>query len=267
MTFNFTKNRKIILSLAKRFFGDEDADVFSLGASCACAIHMERNGIRKFSGPFDWVGNPSFEDRFELIENGFKDYIAEPEFFEPTKAVDEKFAAYKNMKTMFTFRHDFPIGQSFEDSFTMVSDRYSRRINRLFKKLKSSKKTLLIYMSPQDKSLTYSRIYRSFRKITNALDKNAKLLILEHDSSKENSEIDIFKTENILRIRFEFLKPNTTTLIPRNKFCNDLLRQVPVKGARYTRVRRTLLRLVANIFPTRKMRYAFRKRFKLNNIF
>ena len=46
--------------------------IYSIGRDCACASYLQQNGLRLTSGPFDWLTNAGFEDRFELMLNDFQ---------------------------------------------------------------------------------------------------------------------------------------------------------------------------------------------------
>lgn len=124
--------------------------IYSLGYNCGCGLFLRDNSLRVVAGPFDWVGNATFEQRFDCLLNGFTDFMNIKYFrFLPKKPgdTDIKCDYYENTKTHFYFIHDFPIGCDFEKQFSIVREKYERRIKRFYENIKTKKRILLIWLS------------------------------------------------------------------------------------------------------------------------
>lgn len=49
--------------------------IVSLGEDCACTSYLRRFNLQKYSYPFDWLSNASFQTRIDLVCNDFKDFL------------------------------------------------------------------------------------------------------------------------------------------------------------------------------------------------
>ena len=157
--------------------------IYSIGRDCACATYMIKAKLRSCSGPFDWLTNAGFEDRFDLLINNFKDFmnISDFEFLpkDPNVFNDPKCDYYKNNKTNFFYYHDFPIGVPFNEVFYSIAEKYNRRIQRFYEKINKSNKVLLIWFShyhntPDNVVLTLCN------KFCEKMGKQIDFLIIEH---------------------------------------------------------------------------------------
>ncbi len=125
--------------------------IYSIGLSCSCATYMKEAKLRACSGPFDWLTNASFEQRFELMLNDFTGFL-DKEYLEPMEKPsalppDKNNDYYKNTKTGLYFWHDFPADVSFEKAYPQIKEKYERRITRFYENIKSKNKVLLIWLS------------------------------------------------------------------------------------------------------------------------
>ena len=49
--------------------------IFSMGGACSCASTLIRKGLRKSSGPFDWIAGSDFIARSEFLTTDFAHFI------------------------------------------------------------------------------------------------------------------------------------------------------------------------------------------------
>ena len=114
--------------------------IYSIGRDCACASYLQQNGLRLTSGPFDWLTNAGFEDRFTLMLNGFEDFLNQKylkKMPKPTQfPADKNNDYYENIKNNLYFWHDFPADKSFDEAYPEVKLKYERRIKRFYENIK-----------------------------------------------------------------------------------------------------------------------------------
>lgn len=157
--------------------------IYSIGRDCACSFYLQANGLRLCSGPVDWITTADFNQRFDMLISGFKDFM-NPKYFEflpkkPDVFNDEKCDYYRNTKTGFDFYHDFPVGVPFEESFPSVAEKYNRRIARFYNNIKSKKRVLLVYFSHHTNTPD-NAIVNLCNKFCKKINKQIDFLIIEH---------------------------------------------------------------------------------------
>lgn len=157
--------------------------VYSIGRDCACATYLIQSGLRLASGPFDWLTNASFEDRFVLMLNDFQ-YFLDKEYMKqmlkPTQiSVDKNNDYYENTKTNLYFWHDFPADKTFDDVYSDVKQKYERRINRFYNNIKNKKRVLLVWFSMYHQTPD-SVVLELCNRFSKKMEKSIDFLIIEH---------------------------------------------------------------------------------------
>lgn len=123
--------------------------IISLGYNCQTATNMQKNNLRTFAFPFDWMGC-SFEGLCSLLENDFQDFLNPAYLYKKDGS-----NIVINRKYNLGFWHDFPTYQSngrdwvvpnWVDSIPDVTLKYQRRIKRLYKALNSDR-TIYLFRS------------------------------------------------------------------------------------------------------------------------
>lgn len=166
--------------------------IYSLGEDCGCALYMERNGLRSYSGPFDWLTHATLQTKFNLILNDFKGFLDK----ESIKPLDQEnhssnlnFDLYHDINLDFHFYHDFIKDINFNKNFKSVKNKYNRRIKRFYKKINKADKVLLIWFSRY--SIYDSAMEKEFcEKIMEKFDKKIDFLFIEKDGSKKLGELE-----------------------------------------------------------------------------
>ncbi len=128
----------------------------SLGTACIVSNKMEKNNLRLFSGPFDWiVGSP--ERVNYLIRNDFKDFFRHNNL-EIEGKKDGKFLVRDKLNGLLSV-HDFQASKDniLVDEHKKVMDKYNRRIKKFYNWSKLSEKALFIIFinSEEDFSEAY----------------------------------------------------------------------------------------------------------------
>ena len=157
--------------------------VVSIGEDCACTSYLRRFNLQDFSFPFDWLTKASFETRTKLLINNFDNFLNKENLvlMQKTKNtnVDNKHDYYIDSVLDFYFYHDFRININFDEEYENVKEKYTRRINRLYKEIDSSKNILFVWWS-RDKHQDENVIVESYQKLKETFkNKEIHLLLIE----------------------------------------------------------------------------------------
>lgn len=197
--------------------------IFSIGRDCCCASYLLWHGLRKYSGPFDWITNAQWEDCAKLICNDLNDFI-NPEDLEPLSKRadmfnDDKCDYYRNKRTHYAYFHDFPAGVPVEKSYEAVKEKYLRRIERFNLFLKYSERPLLIWMCHNTKT-SDEDILKHCRDICAKYGNKVQFCFVEHDHDgiycKNENDIKIYNPApniTIVRAHIRFLDEHGIPLV------------------------------------------------------
>lgn len=229
IVLNSKKNLESLLCVSKKKFFNKKFDfVCSIGEDCACTSYLRKFNLQEASYPFDWLTKPGLKTRIDCIVNNFNDFLEEKYFrFLPKtqKLLDNKNDYYENTALDFYFYHDFPIGIPFEEAFKAFKEKYKRRIERFYKKIKSNKHILFVWHS-KDKILDNNLIIESHARLVEKFKRqNIYLLIFENDfDSTDISYINLHK--NILKVISNFATYDKSD--PMNEVMGNLQRNEEV---------------------------------------
>ena len=102
----------------------------SLGWFCGTASSLSQLGLRSFSGPFDWCLS-DFQAVVNQIDNEFADFLKKDNL----EMVNKNPKVFRDRKYNFYYNHD--VKENFENEYDNIYAKYTRRIERFIKKLKS----------------------------------------------------------------------------------------------------------------------------------
>ncbi|AVT56859.1 DUF1796 family putative cysteine peptidase [Pectobacterium versatile] len=243
--------------------------IYSIGRDCACSEYLKKHGLRISSGPFDWLTNANFEERFTLLLNNFKNFLNPEDFIplekDPSILNDNNCDYYKNKSTNFYFYHDFPINVKFSESFNKVKEKYSRRIDRFYFNVKNKDKILLVWFSHYH-ATDDKIVIDNCNKLCKKLDKHIDFLIIEHDNNLSKDHIEKRQiADNILRANLHTIEldssGNITTMGNENA-CNKIFSEYRLVTPLLFRVKRTLkrtgIKIICLFIPIRKWRKKIR---------
>ena len=174
--------------------------ICSLGTMCAAAQNIRRRGLRHYSLPFDWCYMTNekpleylcegFRNNFQnfLLKDNLKELIGEERNNNHNNAEQ-----YKDTYTGYYFVNHFPLGKTLDESYEKTYSTVRRRLDRLYKKVKNSKKILFV-LSP-----TFKLDIKYVDLLSNSLkelypEKTIHFYIIQFNS--DNDE-DIILNENI----------------------------------------------------------------------
>lgn len=198
-----------IRSKENAFFQNTFDIVISLGEDYGCASYLQEHGLRKFSGPFDWLTKASFNARIECICNDFSEFLQKENMKiipkNPSKITDGKHDYYEDEKTDFYFYHDFDAGVSFNEMYSAVKEKYDRRIKRFYQILSYANKILFVWFS-RDKKIPDEDILRAHSRLKEKFSPHQIFLLVLENGEDSSS----FLTGTVLKITYDnasFLNP------------------------------------------------------------
>lgn len=163
-------------------------NVISLGFFCSTALEMERIGLREFSGPFDWVIS-DFDKVLELIKNKFEGFLDEKYLYQ--KKVNP--SHYVNIKYNIRFFHDFDKYKSLKDQICSVKKKYSRRIERFYKRI--CEPTLFIrYIYDENECKFIEQNSSEICTFLKSFNKDNEIIFIANNSIKSD-KINIYNVE------------------------------------------------------------------------
>ncbi|MBD8498736.1 DUF1796 family putative cysteine peptidase [Paenibacillus arenosi] len=162
---------------AERCSGSYNA-VISLGSNCLPAIQLERNGLRRFTGPIDWMDSKHTPAIIELIHNHFDHFLYKPHL--QSLGILNDFVLIQDNRYQVIVVHDFPVSNNDEhhwNSYPEVVDKVTRRIQRLYQYMERSDRLLFIRTdTTMNDALLLEQELRSHVK------KEFHLLIVNHEN-------------------------------------------------------------------------------------
>jgi hypothetical protein len=125
--------------------GTYDA-IFSLGELCLTSIQLEKNGLRPYAGPIDWMASYDLQDVNRLIQNRFKDFMDLEHLSVENMASDKLYLVKENYYNIFS-NHDFFTHKNSAThlaAYPEVKVKYDRRVHRFLEKMMTSQKILFV---------------------------------------------------------------------------------------------------------------------------
>lgn len=121
--------------------------IFGTGGSCRCSMGLREAGLQLLSFPYDWNPGPDFVTRCAYLADGFPNWLDRDQLQLTNPEEREGLLHYKNLKTGFTFIHDFLAQQQFDEQYPAVKARYDRRISRFQGLLERAQTVLVVWVN------------------------------------------------------------------------------------------------------------------------
>ncbi len=236
--------------------------VYSIGSNCACAIYLNKNNLRKISGPFDWLTGADFKSRIALILNDFDGFmnIEDFEAVFQDRSVENEY--YINKKTNFSFLHDFPKNVALKDCFEEVKQKYDRRIARFYRNINENSKVLLVWFS-LDSKINDGELVDASNKLNKKFNKNIDILIIEHDEQLDHKTIKYNElSQNIMKYTLFAKKDDEVEGFTRGniKKCNQIFKKYYLNYSLSHKFKIALLKPLINFIPIKKLRKKVRNK-------
>ncbi|EXX86296.1 peptidase [Paenibacillus darwinianus] len=125
--------------------GSYDA-IYSLGDLCLAAIQLEKNGLRPFAGPLDWMSSPNLTDVNRLLANRFAGFMDYHNLSVVGKASERLYLVRESAYNVYS-NHDFFTHNNFPPhlaAYPEVKAKYDRRVARFLEKTTTAECILFI---------------------------------------------------------------------------------------------------------------------------
>lgn len=121
---------------------------FSLGFACGCSQTLRDCGLQFASYPFDWICSPGLVASVDMLTSGFAGWFRRENMMlwdvRITTGVISRL--YRDASNGFISVHDYSAANPFETGYGSVMERYARRIASLNGAIRSSRRTLAVYV-------------------------------------------------------------------------------------------------------------------------
>jgi hypothetical protein len=176
--------------------------IFSAGEACHVAGLLKEMGLRKFSGPFDWMYGGDPITRLNLIADEFANYLNKEDLVlcEKSSSTEHK-CIYSNKRTGLVYNHDFFSDDNFDRDYLAMREKYDRRIARVVNKMKSGEKTLIIYVNIKTESGKMAKkedIERAVLRINEVYGDNVDVLFIVHNDDMQPGYVKLAPKRNHL---------------------------------------------------------------------
>lgn len=244
--------------------------IYSIGEDCGCAMNLQFNNLRLSSGPFDWLTHATFEKRFELMLNDFKDFFNYEDFVflnkDPNAENDDKNDYYNNTNTGFYFYHDFTIGVPFDEIFPEVKAKYERRIKRFYENIINNKKVLLVWFS-RSKDTPNELIVKCANELCKKFNKKIDFLIIENNHLNNNEIEKQILQDNIVKYKVSTQHVNPKELVCGNQEnVRKIFKQYSIKIKTSVmidkKLRNFISRFICCFIPIKQWRHVVRDKIK-----
>lgn len=166
---------------------------FSLGEGCPTAMILKSKGLRSFSGPFDWIGGLSFEQRLDFLLSDDQLILDTDEWeYKGVRFEPEARDIYVNKRLNMLYPHDFPYNTPLKISAPTIKKRYERRLERVRNILKQNKAILFAYMATaKDKNFDLNKIADACARFNKNIKAKAHMIYIQNDVSLPKGEFKI----------------------------------------------------------------------------
>lgn len=170
--------------------------IFSLGENCIPALKLRQFELRKFAGPFDWVGSPKLPNVTNLIATNFSNFLNKKNLIVPQYASEEDLLVV-DIAHHISFNHDFKTNvntlQHLSD-LPQVQKKYENRIHRFIDTLASAQHLLFIRTEADWLDTVVLE-----KVLSQLIRHNYTILIVNHTPVKGIVELD-WKINNVCAI-------------------------------------------------------------------
>lgn len=241
--------------------------IYSIGRDCACASYLQKNGLRLTSGPFDWLTNAGFEERFTLLLNDFQDFLDKKylkQMPKPTQfPADKNNDYYENIKTHLYFWHDFPSDKTFDEAYPEIKQKYARRIKRFYDNIKNKNKVLLVWFS-QVHQTPDKTVLDLCNRFSEKMGKSVDFLIIEHQEGLHTPQ-KYMLSDNIERWMGHALKCDENGVpqtLGNQELIQPIFAQKGIKTPFSHKIKRVFIKVICLFIPIKKWRKNVRTRLK-----
>lgn len=166
--------------------------VISIGQNCFVSRVLQRNNLRFFSSPLDWLQIDNYDCVINILKNKFKNFFNKEDLIFKGLDTNSRSDVYYNKYICSYFIHNFPANSKaeFDHYYDKSLKKYNYRIERLLKKFKNAKVCLIWIESkliaPSNKTITNDVLSNDIEEL-NEIYKNDgacfDIFYIRHDDS------------------------------------------------------------------------------------
>ncbi len=235
--------------------------IYSLGADCACATYLKINNLRLYSGPFDWLTHCKFSTRMKLILNNFEEFLNIEDLRPLEKDLsihnDNNCDYYENIKNGIWFYHDFPCGVPLKQSYSVVKEKYNRRIKRFYKLINKKKNILLVWFA-HNQITPDETIIQLCNNVMQKFEKSIDFLIIENNSGIESGVIQIrWLSEHIMICNLNSVSYDENgriTTLGNEYICNKVFQAICLRKSSYGVLKNFFIKFICLFLPSKSLR-------------
>ncbi|MGN7453388.1 DUF1796 family putative cysteine peptidase [Paenibacillus pasadenensis] len=126
--------------------GPYDA-IYSLGHNCLPGVQLAKNGLRRYSGPIDWMGSPLLSGVSRALQERFASFMELRNL--SVTGIDPNAGCYLVYDPAYHIvsNHDYPVRADHAEAllpYPEVKAKLDRRVDRMLGKLSGSSRILLV---------------------------------------------------------------------------------------------------------------------------
>ncbi|HBP26607.1 MAG TPA: hypothetical protein DD611_01295 [Alphaproteobacteria bacterium] len=244
--------------------------IFSIGQACACSSNLRKNDLQFASYPMDWLFGNDLAGRVQILVSRFDRFIdvsdLEYTYSERSISCD----AYHNKYNDLTFNHDFAAATPLTETYLGVRQKYERRIGRLLNGIENSERVLAVYMETPDSGKSKyneSDIVKIHDKLQRAFaPTQIDLLYISPDTKLPHGARRVVLDNSGVRwivSEYQTKDKSKPSYTPDAHVLAKIFRDYSLNATFGFKLRRAILKIVANLILCRKHRRAFRKKYHL----
>ena len=239
------------------------------GSFCATAFNLKANGLRTASYPFDWVGGMTMAKSTAYILQHFENFLNKDNMSFCSE--DNLFLIFKNEKDI-TFNHDFLKSVPFNEMFETTKKKYNRRIERFYQNMNAASSICFLHYTNHDAESIPEAISNWENFVKHFPNKKLELIYIKESenvasiTAEEHSEnVSVFYVPQTEQTpdKWKGNIPAVKTILQNYK----LTFKANLTNKSHFILKQTqkrLLKLMAECFPTKKLRKKARTKLNIN---
>jgi len=251
---------------------------FGLGQNCANAAYMSGWNLRMCSSPFDWLdgSGAGLKVCVDLICSDFEGFLDKASLVPVENKMgpvdDRNCDYYRDAKTGFFAMHEFPRGVPLDESYPKVMAKLRRRIERMYARVRESKRTIFVYWS-RFESVPDGQLLELVARLRKKFEGSSlDLLVIENKKDASGIERATELADGVMRVVGKFFVDRPDNLVMGDEKLNGRvygaipkLWSLRLMGWKRN-VQRAAIRTLTSFCPVRARRKELRKRLLLKYV-
>lgn len=210
----------------------------------------------------------------DLLINDFKGFLEKENLTQLDKStfngsVDEFNDYYWDKSTDFYFYHDFDATIPFDESYSLVKEKYQRRIKRLYKQIQSAQDILIVWWS-RDKHQDIDKVKQSHAILSQKFpSKTISILLVEFSTESNQNIYNLNGGGQIMLLQYDNISykhnPNYNETMGNEANNNAVFEKIKRKKKPKDYCKQIvfyMVKFVINLIPFKKARHKLRTKWK-----